>query len=83
MPKWALVQLLHGQTKLDIILGFFLPPKRPVLVSAHAQSFFSGNWAKQTQQEKANCSAPKTVTGLTTLKFANKRYIQLCGKDSM
>ena len=39
-------------------------------------------WRKKTFQGNANCSAPKTVIGVT--KVANKRYLpylQLCGKD--
>ena len=61
--------------------AFILPQQRPVLVSAHAQNFFSWTSAKTTLQGNANCSAPKTVIGVT--KVANERYLlylQLCGK---
>ena len=60
-----------------------LPQQKPVLVSAHAQNFFSLSLAggKKTLQGNANCSAPKTVMGVT--KVANEIYLpflQLCGK---
>ena len=61
-----------------------LPQQRPVLVSAHAQNFFSWSPAKKKFQGNANCSAPKTVIGVT--KVANERYLpylQLCGKALM
>ena len=34
-----------------------LPQQRPVLVSAHAQNFFSCSSAKKALQGNANCSA--------------------------
>ena len=58
-----------------------LSQQRPVLVSTHAQNFFSWSSAKKMLQGNANCSAPKTVIGVT--KVANERYLpylQLCGK---
>ena len=65
----------------QMLLMLFCLNKRPVLVSAHAQNFFSWSSAKKTLQVNANCSAPKTVIGVT--KVANERYLpylQLCGK---
>ena len=58
-----------------------LPQQRPVLVSASAQNFFSWSSAKKMLQGNANCSAPKTVIGVT--KVANESYLpylQLCRK---
>ena len=58
-----------------------LPQERPVLVSAHAQNFFSWRSVKKTLQGNADCSATKTVIGVT--KVANGRYLpypQFCGK---
>ena len=58
-----------------------LPQQRPVLVSAHAQNFFSWSSAKKKFQGNASYSAPKTVIGVT--KVANERYLpylQLCKK---
>jgi len=67
--------------KVSDAFAVILPQQRPVLVSAHAQNFFSWSSAKKTLQGNANCSAPKTVIGVT--KVANERYLpylQLCGK---
>ena len=58
-----------------------LPQQRPVLVPAHAENFFSWSSATKILQGNANCSAPKTVIGVT--KAANERYfpyVQLCEK---
>ena len=62
----------------SIAFAVILPQQRPVLVSAHAQNFFSWSSAKKRLQENANCSAPQGVT-----RVANERYLpylQLCGK---
>ena len=47
--------------------------QRSVLVSAHAQNFFSWSSAKKMLQGNANCTAPKTVIGVT--KVANEIYL--------
>ena len=60
---------------------FILPQQWPVLVSAHAQNFFSWSSAKKTLQGNTNCSAPNTVTVVS--KVENERYLpylQLCKK---
>ena len=51
--------------KLSSAFAVFLPQQRLVLVSAHAQNFFSWSSAKKTLQGNANFSAPKTVIGVT------------------
>ena len=64
--------------------AFILSKQRPDLVSAHAQNFFSWNLAKITLQGNANCSVPKTVTGVITV--GNGRYLpysKTCGNASM
>ena len=58
--------------------------KKVLNKAGKAQNFFSWSSAKQTLQGIANCSAPKTVIGVT--KVANERYspyLKLFGNASM
>ena len=54
-------------SNLSDAFAVILPQQRPVLVSAHAQNFFSWSLPKKTLQGNANCSAPKTVKGVTNV----------------
>ena len=75
------VNMLKIQSVLNLsdTFAFILPQQRTVLISAHAQNFFSLSSAKKTLQGNAICSSPKTVIGVT--KVANEIYLphlQLC-----
>ena len=66
--------------KVSDAFAVILLQQRPVLVSAYSQNFFRRSLPKKTLQGNANCSATKTVIGVT--KGANERYLpylQLCG----
>ena len=64
--------------------AFILHQQRPVLVSAHGQNYFRWNLVNQNVAGNANCSALKTVIGVT--KVANEiylPYLKLCVRASM
>ena len=66
---------------LSDTFAFILPQQRPVLVSAHAQNFFSWCSAKKTLQGNTNCTAPNTVTGVSKVENeTHLPYLQLCRK---